>query len=412
VNLLAGVKGRRILFASLYLSEGAPIGYIWWALPTILRAEGVAIDTITSLTSLLVLPWVFKFVWAPLIDTIQSGPSSIRSWIITSQLLMGATLGPLFFLDVGLHLEIIIPFLFAHAIAAATQDAAIDSLAIATVPAHERGTINGWMQVGMLTGRSVLGGGALILAPLLGNQAVILLLIGTVYSSSILLLFSGGMPAPTTTESVPTWKNLVATLRIAARQRTTWLGLLFAATGGAAYETVGALAGPFLIDRGFTKEEVGTFFALPSVLGMIIGALAGGYLADKIGKQRAVILFLTLMSADVLLLAAADAWLGMEAGFLLWVLLSLLYVCIGLFVASSYSLFMDITHPRLGATQFSSFMGATNGCESWSAYTSGKLVTAGGYPFAFLVMSVISLLTIPLVRFLRPSQEKTTQSDR
>ncbi len=38
MNLLASRSGRRVLFASLYLSEGAPIGYIWCTLPTKLRA--------------------------------------------------------------------------------------------------------------------------------------------------------------------------------------------------------------------------------------------------------------------------------------------------------------------------------------------------------------------------------------
>jgi hypothetical protein len=29
--------GRRVLFGALYLSEGAPIGFVWIALPTLLR---------------------------------------------------------------------------------------------------------------------------------------------------------------------------------------------------------------------------------------------------------------------------------------------------------------------------------------------------------------------------------------
>ena len=41
-TMLATPGGRRLLFAALYFSEGAPIGFIWWALPTRLASGGMA----------------------------------------------------------------------------------------------------------------------------------------------------------------------------------------------------------------------------------------------------------------------------------------------------------------------------------------------------------------------------------
>jgi hypothetical protein len=38
-------------FALLYLAEGAPIGFLWWALPTWLREQGLGVDRITGLTA-------------------------------------------------------------------------------------------------------------------------------------------------------------------------------------------------------------------------------------------------------------------------------------------------------------------------------------------------------------------------
>ncbi len=64
MDLLATPTRRKVLFAALYLSEGAPIGFIWWALPTRLRMAGVTVEQITLLTAVLVLPWAFKFLWA------------------------------------------------------------------------------------------------------------------------------------------------------------------------------------------------------------------------------------------------------------------------------------------------------------------------------------------------------------
>jgi hypothetical protein len=62
---------------------------------------------------------------------------------------------------------------------------------------------------------------------------------------------------------------------------------------------------------------------------------------------------------------------------------------------------MDLTNPRLGATQFSAFMAATNACESWSAWTAGAIGASFGYPHAFLTMCAVSLLGLPLLRRMR-----------
>ena len=84
----------KLLFAACYFSEGAPIGFIWWALPTKLHAAGVSVETTASISALLVLPWVFKFLWAPIIDICRSARWGYRAWILTLQLFMGTDAAP------------------------------------------------------------------------------------------------------------------------------------------------------------------------------------------------------------------------------------------------------------------------------------------------------------------------------
>jgi predicted MFS family arabinose efflux permease len=399
-NPLSSPRGRRLLFTALYFSEGAPVGFIWWALPTTLAAAGTDIGTITALTSLLVLPWVFKFLWSPLIDGIRSPRWTLRSWILTAQVIMGCALVPLLFYDLAADLWKLVPFLLLSTIAAATQDASIDALAISTVPPSERGSVNGWMQMGMLVGRSAFGGGALLLDRQLGQAAVFLLLIGVIWSSSLLVLLSAE-PAPRDQEPRNIRSHMRALLpRLASafRTRTTWFGLLFAAIAGAGFEGVGAVAGPFLIDQGYSQKEIGTFFAFYSVVAMAGGAVIGGYLADRIGTRKAVAGFLLLFSATIFVLAALSANAALRTGPWLLPTMTFLYACIGMFTASSYALFMEITDPALGATQFSAFMGATNGCESWSGLAVGKTAPVLGYPVAFAALTCVSLAALPLLR--------------
>ncbi len=396
MNLLKSKRGRILLFACLYFSEGAPIGFIWWALPTLLRARGVAVEEITAFTALLVLPWAFKFLWAPLVDSFRSPQRGFRSWIMGCQFLMGMTLLPLAFAQPAADLSLLKIILLIHALCASTQDVAIDALAIQVAKSEERGLLNGCMQAGMLLGRSLFGGAALLVASIVGWTGVIYGLTACIWLSLSLLFFIQEPVAPLAT-AVPFISHLGAALK----EAKTWWALAFALISAAAFEASGALAGPFLLDRQVSQETIGLFFALPAVIATLIGGMIGGYVSDRFGRVASVALSLIGIVTVVMGLSGLDAFRPTEpVREALIVMFTTLYLFIGFFTASSYALFMDLTHPRLGATQFSAFMAATNGCEAWSAWAAGRLVAWNGYASSFLVMSLISLSSLWLLRGL------------
>ena len=390
------VQRRTILFTVLYASEGAPIGFIWWALPTLLRSAGVPIDQITALTAVVLLPWIFKFLWAPALDLLRGPRWGYRAWLISTQVAMAVALVPLAALDPVQHFDTWRLLLLAHAFAAATQDVSIDALAIGAVPPAERGRLNGAMQAGMLTGRSLFGGGVLLVGTWFGREWMIGALVLWILAAlgAALLLREAEPPAR---DRSHTFVSAVASV---VKLRATWIGLAFALLSGAAFEATGQLAGPYLIDRGVGAETVGVFFGLFVVGAMLIGGLIGGALSDRWGRLPSAAASLAGFVAAIVLLAILDLG-GITGAPVLIALLTAMYFCVGFFTAVSYALFMDLTDPRLGATQFSAFMAATNGCESWSAWTSGRIVAGYGYPPAFLAMSAISLLSLPLLRMMR-----------
>jgi hypothetical protein len=113
----------------------------------------------------------------------------------------------------------------------------------------------------------------------------------------------------------------------------------------------------------------------------------------------------------VLLVAAAvgalSAGLHLGArGTPVLVLLAAVYLALGSLTTASYALFMDLTDPRAGSTLFSAFMGATNLCEAWAVWFTGRLVAAGGatpgsYATAWLAMIAASLLGLAALAFTR-----------
>jgi MFS family permease len=403
------------LFAALYFSEGAPIGYIWWALPTRLAAAGMDASAITAFVAPLVLPWSLKFLWAPLVDSLQGERWGLRAWIIAAQTAMGLTLLPAFWLSVDHDYRLLAYVYLAHAVMAATQDVAVDALCVRSTPRGELAGINGWMQVGYLTSRAIFGGGVLYFEQqvLIGRwgmtahaaeQLVLGALLVCVWCSMLLVIL--GCREPERTVSAPTAMvgGFVRKVREVFARASTWVGLGFAVVGGAGFEAVGAVARPLLVDEGVSAGSVG-IFTIGNVVAMGVGALVGGQVADRVGRLRIVGWLTVLIAIDVVAAAGAVA-VGELA--LTWIVLTGLYVLIGAFTASSYALFMHLTDPDLGGTQFSAFMAATNVCESWSTYAVGRLILGLGYASSFCVMAAVSLLALPLIGRLSRDEKQSS----
>jgi len=392
-------RSRRFLFAALYFSEGAPIGYIWWALPTKLRAAGVPIERITQLTALLILPWALKFLWAPVIDSLPFPRLTRHSGMD--------------------HCGAVVHGFVASSVVVPWSRGALRLVFIAAVRARavcgdtrcRRRFIRDlgdpvrtpWRDQCLdasrhACGPAVFGGLGLYVERWIGSQAILAAMLACVWASMLLICFADE-PCPCVVATVGADSMRIQgfgnILKQALKRRATWLGLALAAFGGSAYEALGSVAGPMLIDHGAGQDAVGLFFAAPAVICMALGAMAGGRIGDQFGRTAAVVGF--LLGIALLTISTAIVLAFVSSYHPLFAALGVLYVLIGGFTASSYALFMDLTDPRLGATQFSAFMGATNLCEAWSSLAVGWLIVLVDYPWALCSMVLPTILAATLV---------------
>ena len=75
------------LLGSLYISQGLPSMFILSAVPVFLRQQGVSLGKI-GLLSLVAIPLMLKFLWAPLIANFgYTRWGHYRFWIIGFQVL-------------------------------------------------------------------------------------------------------------------------------------------------------------------------------------------------------------------------------------------------------------------------------------------------------------------------------------
>lgn len=392
MNLLHNKTGRALIAFAFYFAEGAPIGFIWWAMPTLLRKNGADVSVIGSFTAILTLPWVFKFLWAPLIDIFHSSRFGFTKWIGISQLLMCLTLFPLIFIPLEGNIKVWAVLLFLHSIAAATQDVSVDALVINVVAKEETGMLNGYMQAGMLLGRSLFGGGALYFISQIGIPITIGLMVAAISLTMLLLPFineSGFIK-----NKKNKFYTFSASMAEVSKSKHTWLVLAFALSSAAAFETVGGMAGPFFTDHGIDSKTIGFFFGIPVVAAMLSGGLIGGFIADRINKVTSVKIFLCAIVLVVINISFTDIFM-LNKSVSTWIILfTAMYLFVGAFTTSSYALFMNFTNTKSGATQFSTYMAATNACEAWTMFVAGGIVSMHGYAVAFLIMCGVSVLSL------------------
>src|SRR5262245_20580051 len=171
-DLLATKRGRMAAFFLLYVTEGIPLGFTATAVATQMRRHGLGPAEIGAFVGSLYAPWALKWAVGPIVDTLTvSRFGRRRFWIILTQLMMIVTLLIAMPVDFANQLKLFTAIIFVHNLFGATQDVAIDALAVNVLPEAERGTANGFMFAGAYVGQGIGGSGVLFLTPVLGFPA-------------------------------------------------------------------------------------------------------------------------------------------------------------------------------------------------------------------------------------------------
>ena len=183
-------RTKFILLGSLYTSQFLPAAFFFQALPNFLRQQGASLQVI-GLLSLLTLPWILKFLWAPLVDRYGSRRwGHYKSWIVVTQCLLCLTLIACASIDsISSDAFVLFQGVFLVVTLAATQDIATDAIAVRMLLPSERGWGNGIQSAARAVG-GLLGGGIMLLAlDRLGWQVSVWILAGGVMLALLPLLW-------------------------------------------------------------------------------------------------------------------------------------------------------------------------------------------------------------------------------
>ncbi|MBT8040809.1 MAG: MFS transporter [Gammaproteobacteria bacterium] len=413
-NLLATRNGRFTAFSLLYISEGIPYGFTSVAMVAFMRQQGVSLELIGAFMAALFLPWAFKWAWAPLIDLIKLHKlGGRRAWIIFCTTMMIATLVVTALVDFKTNFSLLMAMIVLNNLFCATQDVAIDSLAVSTLKENERGRGNGFMFAGQYIGIALGGGAAVFVYGLFGFEVALAYISGLLLLNLLFVLLFVYDPEanPLAERQTDVLKNLVASMTafVVEVYQSFWksgtgpmVGVLFALLPVGAMALAFATLGTLQVDYGLTENRIAEL-RVYNTIAAALGCVVGGLMGDRFGAKRTVALAYGLTAVPTALLGMQITQLGLQA-----VPMDTFYGLIiahGVFYGMAYgvrnAIFMGMTNPAVAATQFTAFMGMSNLAISIGNYWQGVVAERFDYATVLYFDAAIAVLVILVIPFLR-----------
>jgi MFS family permease len=398
--------GALALLSVLYFAQGLPFGVQAIALPVYLRASGVSLSSIGFL-GVLSLPWLAKPLWAPLVDRYGSERfGRRRSWIAPMQSLLALTALAAAFSSAAQHLPLLLASIFLMNLFAATQDIAVDGLAVdllrgrdaaPTKLAAALGLGNAAQVVGYKLGM-LTGGGLLVWASASIGWRGLFLAMAAMMAAVLLVTLSFREPPARHATERGDLRAVLSALLASVRQPGGAALLLVVGTYKLGESMVDAMFKPFLLDAGFAPADIGLWMGTYGMLASLVGSLAGGALA-----VRLPLLWAVLAAATVRVLPLAGQWLlslsqPSAAGVIASTVAENFFG--GALTTAMFAFMMSRVDVRIGATHFTVLAAIEVLGKSPAAWASGVLAQRLGYSPLFLMGTLLSLAFLGLCAWL------------
>ncbi len=383
---------------SLYLAQSIPMSFFSTVMPVIMRTENFSLTSI-GLIQLIKLPWIIKFLWAPLVDKTATDLKQYKNWILFSELFYALVIFSIAFLNIEAHFTTIIVLMLIALTASATQDIATDAFAILILKEKERGFGNSMQSAGTFLG-TLTGSGVLLIVYhyfgwsfLLGGLALFVLL------ALIPLYFY-----KTKENSKPKAAKVIMMKDIYFFFTQEGIGkrlvlLVFFYSG-----IIGILTmiKPWLVDLGFNIKEIGLISGIYGAAAGALMAFAAGFIIKFIGKKNALRLVAFLGVASGIYFV----WLGSFTPNLTQLLpaILLLWGTYGMASVIIYTISMDIVRDGREGTDFTIQIAITHLSSLLIAVGSGKVAQSIGYSGLFKIELLMAILVLIFASFLyKPS---------
>jgi PAT family beta-lactamase induction signal transducer AmpG len=380
------ILNRRMLACILTgFSSGLPLYLLIQFVPAWLRSSNIDLATI-GLFNLIMFPYIWKFLWAPLIDRYTPPFLGLRrGWMLITQIALLLSMLLLSFLDPLQDMTYIVIVVSLIAFFSASQDVVIDAYRRELLPDDELGAGSGFSTQAYRIASFVPGSLGLILVgfypwPLVHMVIAGFMLVGIATTFWLKeTSIKAVQPASLAGAVVDPFREFF--------NRDGWwqafVVLLFLVLYKLGDNMATALETPFFLDMGFSTVEIGSIAKFSKTIGAAIGTVIGGVAMVKLGINRALWIFGFFQIGSILGYAALSI-IGYH-----YVMLAtatfLEYLGVGLGAVALMAYMARATNKHFTATQFALFSCLASLPRTVAGAASGFLIEAMGYTNFFML---------------------------
>lgn len=384
----APLRTRLAWLGGLSFASGLPYFFFNETVPLWLAQEGMSLAGIGLATGAS-MPWVLKFLWAPVVDRLGSR----RTWIRACLLLLAAVTVLLAGADPAHHGAALGVLLLVYVTLSATQDIAIDAYTIETTSGRELGVANS-VRIAAYRGASFISSALLVwVAARRGWDGAFLA--GAAITAA---LAAASFLLPETERGAQRAESLTEPIAAMLRRPGIWAVILFALTFKLDISAMDPMTKPFWLDRGLTLDQIAAL-TTGRLIATLAGAALGGVLATRIGLFRALWtmgLVQLLSSLGYSLAAAVPPDLGIISAAALFE-----NFAAGLGTAAFLAFLMSVCERRYAATQFA-LLTAVYALSRWAVgLVSGVLAERLGFSHYFLLTFAMGVPAYGLLPWIR-----------
>ena len=402
MNYFSFFTNRKIFIISLLgFASGLPLALTSSTLQAWFSVTGADIVLI-GFISWVGLPYVYKFLWAPLLDRfVPPWLGRRRGWMLITQLLLILALASMALLNPVDSPWGLLLIAFFVAFLSASQDVAIDAYRTDILLAEERGLGTAMTVLGYRIAMLISGALALLIANYWGWHLM--------YLTMAALMAIGLMATYLAVEPQLAVKR-PSTLRAAILEpfkeflsrEQGWLLLIFIVLYKLGDAFAGSLTIAFLLKGvGFSLVNVGLINKTVGLGATLIGVLAAGIIMLKMSLWRSLFYFGLLQAVSNLMLVLL-AMVGKNYA----LMVSAIFIenfCGGLGTAAFTAFLMSLCHSAYTATQFALLSSLSAIGRVFIGPLAGTMVAWVGWTTFFSWSLLLAIPGLWLLYYLRKS---------
>ena len=384
---------------SLYLAQSIPMSFFSTVMPVIMRTENFSLTSI-GLIQLIKLPWILKFLWAPMIDKSATTLRKYKQWIIFSELFYALVIFSIGFLNLETSFTSIIVLMLIAFTASATQDIATDAFAILILKKEERGFGNSMQSAGTFLGTLTGSGVLLVIYHYYGWQMLLAGLAAFVLLAIVPLYFykSKGAISATSSKNISLKDIYLFFAQAGIGKRVVLLVFYYSGIIG-----ILTMVKPWMVDLGYSIKEIGIISGIYGPASGALMAFAAGFIIKYLGKRKSLFLVAYLGLFDGIYFSWLSSF-SPELNQLLPAIL-LLWGTYGMASVVIYTISMDIVRKGREGTDFTIQIVLTHLSSLIIAVGSGKTAQALGYSGLFKIEIGLALFVLLIIPFLYKKNE-------